>query len=57
LLLENGADPTHADNKGRTPLPIARENDKHDCIAAIEKFPQRRRQAENKSDQSGVLRE
>jgi hypothetical protein len=57
LLLENGADPTHADNKGRTPLPIAQENDKQDCVAAIEKFPQRRRQAENKSDQSGVHRE
>mmetsp|Transcript_17138 Transcript_17138/g.31018 ORF Transcript_17138/g.31018 Transcript_17138/m.31018 type:complete len:159 (-) Transcript_17138:923-1399(-) len=46
LLLENGADPTNTDNKGRTPLQIAQENDKHDCVAAIERFPQR--QAENK---------
>lgn len=34
LLLENGADPTNTDNKGRIPLQIAQENDKHDCVAA-----------------------
>jgi ankyrin repeat protein len=37
ILLESGADPTITNNKGKTPLQVAQEENKQNCVAAIEK--------------------
>ncbi len=41
ILLENGADPTITNNYGRTPLQIAQEYNKQNCVAALEQFQPR----------------
>jgi tetratricopeptide (TPR) repeat protein len=40
LLLEHGANPRITDDEGRTPLQVAQECDKQDCVDAIEGFIQ-----------------
>jgi ankyrin repeat protein len=38
LLLEKGAHPTITNNKGRTPLQCAQENNNQNCVAVFEEF-------------------
>ena len=40
-MLEKGADPTITNNNGKTPLQIAQEENKQNCVAAIEQFQPR----------------
>jgi hypothetical protein len=47
-LLEKGADPTNRTNiEHKTPLQVAQENIKQNCVTAIERFQQGRQQGED----------
>jgi ankyrin repeat protein len=41
LLLEKGADPIITDENGKTPLQIAQERKKQNCVAVLEEFARR----------------